>query len=244
MPPSPAAKTELAPTGTLRVAVFTGNPVIGSKDKATGELRGTVATLGRALGEQAGLPVALVEYTSIAKLVGDAKAGVWDIATIALEESRRSVVDFAPPHITMDLTLLVAPGSTIANVADADRPGATIASARGSVTTTYFERTLKHAVLAQAENEAATFNLLKQGKAQAYAQNRFLLLRLADGMPGARVLEDRFSLAEICIVLPKGRPAALEYVGEFVMQARRSGLIARAIEEEGLRGVSVAQDSR
>src|SRR5712692_11723949 len=74
--PSPTAKTELAPTGTLRVAVFTSNPVIGSKDKSTGELRGTAATIGQALGDQAGLPVKLVEYTSIAKLVGDAKAGV------------------------------------------------------------------------------------------------------------------------------------------------------------------------
>ncbi len=242
--PSPAAKTELAPTGTLRVAVFTSNPVIGSKDKSTGELRGTAATIGQALGDQAGLPVKLVEYTSIAKLVGDAKAGVWDIATIAREESRRSVVDFAPPHITMDLTLLIAPGSTIMNVADADRPGVTIASARGSVTTTYFERTLKNAVLAQAENEAATFNLFKQGKAQAYAQNRFMLLGLADGMPGARVLEDRFSIAEICIVLPRDRPVALDYVSAFVMQARKSGLIARAIEAEGLRGVSVAQEAQ
>ena len=38
MPAAPtltaAAKAELAPTGALRVAVFTGNPVIGAKDKA------------------------------------------------------------------------------------------------------------------------------------------------------------------------------------------------------------------
>jgi len=32
------------------------------------------------------------------------------------------------------------------------------------------------------------------------------------------VLEDRFSAAEMSIALPKGRPAALAYVSEFVQQ--------------------------
>ena len=36
--PTAALKSELAPGGSLRVAVFTGNPVIGTRDKASGEL--------------------------------------------------------------------------------------------------------------------------------------------------------------------------------------------------------------
>lgn len=36
--PSPEARTQLAPTGVLRVAVLTSNPLIGSKDPKTGEL--------------------------------------------------------------------------------------------------------------------------------------------------------------------------------------------------------------
>ena len=61
MAPSSAAKAELAPSGALRVAVFTGNPVIGTKDKTTGELKGTTVALGRALAEQAGVPATLIE---------------------------------------------------------------------------------------------------------------------------------------------------------------------------------------
>jgi polar amino acid transport system substrate-binding protein len=74
--PSPMAKTELAPTGTLRVAVFTGNPVLGSRDEASGAVTGTTAQLGRALAARAGVPVSVTEYTAIAKMVEDAKAGV------------------------------------------------------------------------------------------------------------------------------------------------------------------------
>src|SRR5450755_3021576 len=113
---TPAAKTEFAPTGTLRVAVFTGNPVIGTKDKATGSLTGTTVELGRALSTQTGVPVTFIEYTAVAKMVGDAKTGTWDIAVVAYDPARLGVIDFAPPHITVDLTYLVPPDSAIRSV--------------------------------------------------------------------------------------------------------------------------------
>ena len=237
---TPAAKTEIAPSGTLRVAVFTGNPVIGAKDKTTGLLTGTTAELGRALSSQAGVPVTFIEYTAVAKMVEDAKTGAWDIAVVAYDPARLGVLDFAPPHITVDLTYLIAPGSTIRSVGDADQPGVKIAAARGAATALYLERTLKQAAVVPADNESAAFNLIKDGKAQAYAQNRYMLIGLAEGLPGARVLDDRFAIAEMCMVLPKGRPAALEYVAAFVGQAKKSGVISRAIEAGGLRGVAVA----
>ena len=237
--PSPAAKAELAPTGTLRIAVFTGNPVLGSSDK-TGEVKGTTATLGRELAKAAGVPAKIVGYGAIAKLVEDAKAGAWDVAVVAFDPSRRNVIDFAPPHIVVDLTYLVAPGSTIRSVPDADKPGVSIAAAKGAATTLFLQRTLKAAQVVQADNEPAAFSLIKEGRAQAYAQNRYMLLGLADGLPGSRVLEDRFSAAEMCLVLPKGRAAALAYVSEFVEQSKKSGAVQRAIDEAKLRGVAVA----
>jgi polar amino acid transport system substrate-binding protein len=238
--PTPAQKTELAPTGTLRVAVFTGNPVLGSRDKETGEVSGTTATLGRELAKGAGVPVKIIGYGAIAKLVDDAKTGEWDVAVVAFDPSRRNIVDFAPPHIVVDLTYLVAPGSAIRSVPDADKPGVSIAAARGAATTLFLERTLKQAKVVQADNEPAAFGLIRDGRAQVYAQNRYLLLGLAGGLPGARVLEDRFAAAEMCLVVPKGRPAALAYLSEFVEQAKQSGAVQRAIDEAKLRGVSVA----
>ncbi len=238
--PTPAAKAELAPTGTLRVAVFTGNPVLGTRSRSTGQVTGTTATLGRALAQAAGVPAKVIEYTTIAKLVEDAKAGEWDVAVVAFDPARRNVMDFAPPHIVVDLTFLVAPDAAIRSVAEADRPGVKIAAARGAATTLFLQRSFKQASVVQAESEPAAFNLIKEGKAQAYAQNRYMLLGLAEGLPGARVLDDRFSAAEMSIALPKGRPAALEYVSAFVAQSKKSGTVAHAIESAGLRGVSVA----
>jgi len=238
--PTPAVKSELAPAGELRVAVFTGNPVIGSKNKSTGELTGTTVTLGRSLADSAGVPVRLIEYTAVAKMVEDAQAGAWDVAVVAFDPARRNVIDFASPHVVVDLTYLIAPGATINSAAEVDNPGVRVAVARGAATALFLERTLKQATLAPAENEPAAFQLIKDGKAQAYAQNRYMLLGLAEGLPGARVVGDRFGDARMCIVLPKGRVAALAYVNAFVAQAKTSGAVARAIADAGLRGVDVA----
>ena len=137
---APGVRAELAPTGTLRVAVFTGNPVIGARDKASGEVTGTTVTMGRALAARADVPARIIEYTAIAKLVEDARTGEWDIAVVAFDPARRTVLDFAPPHIIVDLTFLVAPGSTIGSVAEADRAGVNIAAARGAPTTLFLQR--------------------------------------------------------------------------------------------------------
>jgi polar amino acid transport system substrate-binding protein len=238
--PSPAQKSELAPTGTLRVAVFTGNPVLGSRDKETGQVSGTTAAMGHALAQAAGVPARIIGYGAIAKLVEDAKTGEWDVAVVAYDPARRNVVEFAPPHIVVDLTYLVAPGSAIRSVPEADRPGVSIAAARGAATTLFLERTLKQAKVVQADNEPAAFGLIRDGRAQVYAQNRYMLLGLADHLPGARVLEDRFAAAEMCLVVPKGRGAALAYVSEFVEHSKQSGTVQHAIDEAKLRGVAVA----
>ena len=153
--PTSVVEAELAPTGTLRVAVFTGNPVIGSKDKASGELKGTTVILGRELAARAGVPVAFVEYTAVGKMVEDAKLGAWDIAVVAFDPARKSVLEFAPPHMVVDLTYLVAPGSSIRSVADADKPGVRIGAARGAATALFLQRELKGATVVPAENEPA-----------------------------------------------------------------------------------------
>ncbi len=242
-PPSPAARSELAPTGTLRIAVFTGNPVIGTRSE-TGEVAGTTVTMGRELARQAGVDARIIEYTAVAKLMEDAKSGAWDITVVAYDPARRNLIDYAPAHIAVDLTYLIAPGSAIRDVPDADKPGVRIAAARGAATALFLERSLKSASLMPAENEPAAFNLIKEGKAQAYAQNRYMLLGLAEKLPGARVLDDSFAVAELAIALPKGRPAALAYVSDFVEQSKKSGTVERAIEAARLRGVRVAPAAR
>ena len=238
--PAAAARTELAPTGALRVALFTGNPVIASRNAASGELGGTAPILGKTLAADAGVPFVPVEYATVARLVEDAKAGAWDVTVIAVDPARRAVVDYAATYVLVDITYLVGPGSTIRTTADADRAGVRVTAARGAATAMFLERTLKNARLVPAESEPAAFDLIREGKADAYAQNRFMLLGLADRLPGSRVLDDRVTAVELAFALPKGRPAALDWVSAWVERAKASGVVQRAIEGAGIRGVQVA----
>src|SRR2546428_11262485 len=106
------------------------------------------------------------------------------------------------------------------------------------------ERTLKNAQLTTVESEPAAFELLREGKADAYAQNRFMLLGLADRLPGARVLADRLDVVQPALALPKGRPAALGYVSNWIGHAQRSGGGQRALDTAGLRRVQGAPAAR
>jgi extracellular solute-binding protein (family 3) len=98
LPPPPQVIAQLAPTGVLRVAVLTSNPVIGTKD-ASGELKGTTVTLARALAAQAGVPAKMIEYRAVARLLVDATINAWDVAVVPVDPARRAVLDFAPPHL-------------------------------------------------------------------------------------------------------------------------------------------------
>jgi polar amino acid transport system substrate-binding protein len=53
-------------------------------------------------------------------------------------------------------------------------------------------------------------------------------------------VEGRFMGVQQSIAVPKGKDAGLRYLRQVVEDAKRSGLVARAIERTGAKGVSVA----
>lgn len=88
----------VAPTGQLRVVLNIGNPVLASKDSATGEVHGVTVDLSRALATKLGVPVVLVEYPNVARIVEGAQSGAWDIAFLAINPARAGDMDFTPPY--------------------------------------------------------------------------------------------------------------------------------------------------
>lgn len=237
----PAVKAQLAPAGVLRLAVFTGNPLIGSRNDTTGEIAGATVTLGTALAQRAGVPLQVVEYTSIGKLVDAAGANAWDVTVLGVDAARRDRIDYAPAHLSVDLTYLVGPSANVSTIADADRTGMRIAAARGSVPAILLSRSLQRATFVQTETEASAFDLLKAGRVQAIAQDRSHLTQLAPRLAGSRVLDDRLLAVELAMALPKGRRAALRYVEEFIEQAKASGLVQRAMDAAEAGGVTPAR---
>ena len=67
-----------------------------------------------------------------------------------------------------------------------------------------------------------------------------MLLDYSTQLPASRVLEDRYGANINRMVVPKGQAGRLVYVSEFVEEAKASGLVQKAIDRAGPRGVTVA----
>jgi polar amino acid transport system substrate-binding protein len=91
---SPLARSDLAPTGKLLVGINYGNPVLATRDPTSGDLRGLAVDLTRELGRRGDVPIELVGYDTIAKLVEGLKTGAWDIAFFAIEPERAGEISF------------------------------------------------------------------------------------------------------------------------------------------------------
>src|SRR5206468_5291358 len=82
---SPAAVANLAPNGKLRAAINFGNPILATKDAATGEARGVSVDLARELARRLGVPVELVLFNAAGKVVEGLKENAWDVAFVAID---------------------------------------------------------------------------------------------------------------------------------------------------------------
>jgi polar amino acid transport system substrate-binding protein len=65
-------------------------------------------------------------------------------------------------------------------------------------------------------------------------------IAVSEKLPGSRVLDGRFSTVQQSIGTPRGRDAGARYLREFVEDIKATGLVARAIERNGIRGLTVA----
>jgi polar amino acid transport system substrate-binding protein len=228
---------DLVRAGHVRVALYVPQY---TKDPATGELRGWTIDLIAALGERLGIRGIPVEHPTPPEAVASVVAGRCDTAILGIEKVRGAVVDYSPGLLEADYTLLVPAGSAISSVADADRPDVRIAVVRNHASTMTLERMLEHAELVYADMPNPTFEILRSGNASVMASLHEILLRYSAQLPGSRVLEHRYGFNTLAMAVAKGQTGRLAYLSEFVEAAKASGVVQRAIDRSGWRGLHVA----
>ena len=239
--PAPEVKQALAPSGSLRVALFTGSVAHVVKDPASGETRGVGHDLGKALAARLGVPFEPVLYSTLGPMLDGAKAGAWDVAFVGMSPERSSFLDFTSTHMEIDFAYLVPSVSRFSAIGDVDRPGVRIAVLQSSSPDVFLTRTLKHATLVRTTNFADALLLLKSGDADVLAGLKPTLYGMAAKSPGLRVLDGRPGAEEQALAVPKGRnPAALVFARNFIEDAKAAGLVKTAIDHAGLRGAIVA----
>jgi polar amino acid transport system substrate-binding protein len=237
---TPSLRSDLAPTGKLRVGINYGNPVLATRDSGSGELRGVAVDLARELGKRIGVSVELVPFESAGKMVQGVKAGAWDVAFLAVDPGRAGEITFTAPYIEIEGTYLVPAGSQLQATADVDRAGVRIGVSANSAYDLFLSRSLQHAELVRAPDPSTAFELLGAGKVDVVAGVRQSLMANVEKLPGSRVFPDRFMAIQQALGIPKGRNEGAKYLRDFIEDAKVSGLVARAIEMAGVRGVTVA----
>ena len=236
---SSAARAELAPTGRLQVGINFGNVLLAVKD-ASGTPGGIAVRLAQELSRRVGLPMDIVAYESAGRMADGIKAGAWDVAFLAADPDRANEIAFTAPYLEIDSTYLVPAGSPLRNLQDVDRDHVRIAVSDKSAYDLYLTRELKRAQLVRAPSPNASVDLFFEQQLDALAALRPVLVDLAEQHPGSRVLDGRFTVVTQAVGAPKGRPAAAQFLREFIEDAKASGLVAKAIDATNTRGVSVA----
>ena len=198
---------DLVQAGKIRVAVFLPQY---TKDPATGALRGigmgfVAIEMGRALAARLGVELLLIENPTPLKAVEGLKTGACDLACLGIDPSRTAELDFSPPVVQFDYTLLLPGGASIHSFADADRPGVRIAVVLNHASTFALNRKVNHAELIGAELPDAAFGLLRAGSVDAFAAPREQLLDYSMKLPGSHVLEDSYGTNNAGIAITKGQ---------------------------------------
>lgn len=226
----------LAPTGTLRIAVFAGSPISFLEDPRTGEQRGVSYALGHRLAQHLGVGVEVIRCRTAAEVMELIAAGGADFATTNATASRAQAADFSRPLLHIGLGYLVPAGSRISSIGEIDQPGVRIGATAGSSTLRSLPGMLQHARVIGVPTLPESRAMLRTGAIEAFATNKAILHEIGDGLPGSRVLDGEWGAETHAAAIPKGRQAALPFFNAFIEEAMRSGAVRGAATAAGLRG--------
>ena len=236
-----AVLKQLAPTGRLRVAVaISPSPSAQFAIRDGDAIKGVAVTLGRALANKLGVEAEIIPHNASGEIQNSSADNKWDVAFLPVDAERKKFVDFGNAYHLLQSTILVKPGSAIQSVQDADAKGVGI----GGVANTATFRAAKAATPNATHIEFAKVDLaveaMNKGRIEAIALSRESLGGLVGKIAGSRILEDAFLNSSTSVCVPKGKPAALAYVTEFIEEAKASGLVRQALDAMGLTSSQVA----
>ena len=237
---SPAVLADLAPGGKLRVGINFSNHLLTARDPVTKAPSGVALDLGHELGKRLKVPVEIVSCESAGELAESAATGAWNVGFLAIEPKRANEITFTAAYVEIEATYLVPPGSPLKTLADVDRKGVRIAVTGKAAYDLYLTRTLQHATLSRTATADAAFALLIADKMEALAGLKPRLVTDNENLPGSRILEGRFTAVQQAAGTPKGHDAGAKYLSAFIEDVKATGFVARAIEKNNVRGLTVA----
>ena len=237
-----SAMTELVPTGKLRVAlVFAPSKSVFFVVKdADGKPRGVTADLAAALGKKLNVPVEYVLFPNSGLATDATEAGSVDVSFMPVDEERKKRIAFGPAYAQAESTYMVTAATGAKTVEDVDRPGMRVVGIANTTTIRSAARMLKNTTISAVPSVEEAVAMLRDGRADAFALSRDSLPVYLGQVPGSRMTDGAFQQIGIAIAVAKGKPAALATVTEFMDEAKRNGLVRKALDGAGFNEQPVA----
>jgi polar amino acid transport system substrate-binding protein len=237
------AVREIAPTGTLRVAVAVGpaaSAFWSTRDSVTGKPRGVTVELAKAAADRLHVPLQLVEYLSSDDIAVAGAKDAWDISFMPFEARRQQFVDNGPAYVAYTSNYLLRAGSDIREVADIDRAGTKVGCIEGTSTCRTVAKTLQHATVTPYAKADEAAQLIGKGELDALAMGTEAVEGLSRQLPGTKVLDGVIQSTGVVVVVPKGHTAAGAWATHFLEGAKLDGTVRRALDSGGSTDAKVA----
>jgi len=230
----------LAPTGRLRVAVWT---VPYFAVERAGALVGLIPDLGAELARRIGVPADFIDCATPAALVDAFRSGAADVTFVGITADRAEAIDFGPVVLDIETSYLVPASSAITALTDVDRTRVRILVPARSAQEAHLKKTIAHATLIPVapENAKDAIDMLAAGAADAFSHAAPMLAAIQPHLPGSRILLGSYFNVPIAIGIAWERPlAARNYARTFAEDVKASGFVQQAIARAGVTGIVVA----
>ena len=239
-PSAASLANQLAPGGVLRVAINLGNPVLAGLD-AAGEPSGISADLSRKLAAQLGLGIEWRVFKKADESVQCVRADAADIGFFAIDPVRGEGLYFSPPYVQIEGAYMVRNDSPLQSNSEVDQANHRVTVGAGSAYDLFLTRHLKHAPIVRAPSSPAVVDVFMAQQLEVAAGVKQQLQADAQRLGGVRLLPGRFMVIHQAMGMPAQRSEpALQFLNDFVEDAKQSGWVAQAFVRHQIQGAAVA----
>jgi polar amino acid transport system substrate-binding protein len=226
--------SEIAPSGKLRVGMI-----------AITVLGGVAEPVAGFIGQKLGATVEPVMYPNPDAYLQSFGNGEWDVAIGPRVLAPADKADSTADLWTISLVYVAAPGTEFPDIASVDKAGVKIGTIRGAPSDRVLTRQIKAAEIVRIPLSptiaADAADLLRSGKASVFGADSSVGYPAAEALQGAKIVPGVFGTVLVAAALPKGRSATAQaLLAALVDEAKQTGVVQRAIDAKGLKGVSVA----
>ena len=229
---------QLAPGGTLRVCINTGNAMLAQQDPHTHELHGISVLLAQRLAHTYKLRLHTV-------LVGTAKASVAavankeaDIGFFAIDPERAKDVHFTRAYVYIDACYMTRKASGLRSLPDIDQAGVRIVVGAGSAYDLFLSRHVQHATLIRAASTPDVVPLfVDQGYEVAAGLQQALNEAVQAHPEWALVMPPFMAIPQAIGCHPKHSDTVKAGLQAFIKDELKAGHISHSIAQHNLIGV-------